>query len=321
VTLPFIVNFATSPPLHLTASEAISMIHSDQFPGNLYNSEIDIQAFPSIWPAIFKPKYARLTSAELEAKHSSKKVKYSQNKRQWSRTTRRQLANSDKLLKVIKTLEFDIDNCSELFTEFSEPRTVQQIVFNVMLTVSFWDWNSASYVSEMLHLVWPLLETVVSSVREDEVTTPAGEVIPIEVAESEIFWYFTTFFSGMKIGDVARPSDQPFVMPVFVNVRTALRECFPGLLQVFGPRIDGVLDWLTDEMKLWFARIFHGEELRRLWVAAASGALEFFSAFVIAILFMVEPGRDFRNRSLDLNTLLVNTTGINTEVQRKKKAV
>jgi hypothetical protein len=308
VTRPFLVDRPPPPPRALSLSDVTAMFQPEgQFSGNVYNCEIELAAFELLWPVLFNRDYASL-KADKQADKETAHTVYATIKKQWQSTTRRQLANSPALLTLVTSLEDDLKSCASLFTGFTDPHAVQQIAFNVLLSVSFWDWDSALYVSGMLHLILPFLDTVIAAIENGIVRTPNGREIAIETAEAEVFWHFTTFFAGMRIGDTARPSNTPFVKPLFVEVRKALKEKYGDLLQRIGSRLDGVLKWLEDEMGLWFTRLFRGAEVRRLWASAALVRPEvFFHWFPIAVLLMVAPAKDFRSHPLDLNILLVNT--------------
>jgi hypothetical protein len=287
------------------------MFDSDgHFSGNVYNTEIELSAFEDLWPVLFNPDYATLKADRLASKNATYEM-YGTIKRQWQSTTRRQLANSPVLVTLIACLEADLVNYAALFAGFSDPHAVQQIAFNVLMSVSFWDWTSALYGSDMLHLIFPFLDTVIAAIESDTVRTPRGELIAIGTAEADIFWHFTTFFTGMRIGDTARPSNTPFVKPLFVEIRGALKRDYADLLQLIGSFLDNLLTWLEDEMAFWFTRIFRGAEARRLWVSAASvGPENFFRWFPVAVLLMVTSEKEYCRCPLDLNTLLVNTSAL-----------
>jgi hypothetical protein len=318
VVRPNLVNSAPDPPRKLSAADLPGLF--GRF-SELYNTDVELAAFQELWPLLFKRSLALLTPAQRMEKFEANRRKYPLLKQQWEATTRRQLANFPKLLEVITTLESDIVASSDVFAHFADPERMQQIAFNVLLTVSFWNWNSATYTRGMVHLLVPLLETYVDALDGDNVRTPRGDVVPIETAEADIFWHFTSFFSGVKLGNFACPSNQPFVRPLLVAVRQTLREQLPDLQQLIASRLEDVLNWIAEEIALWFARVFRGEELRRLWVSAAGSASleEFFRWFVIAVLLMIEPGHDFRGRALDLNTLLVNTAALPAAAQKKPR--
>jgi hypothetical protein len=232
---------------------------------------------------------------------------------------------------VVLSLESDLD--FERFARFNDAAAVQQIAFNILLTVSFWSWDDASYSKDLFLLLIPFLESTIKTIEGETAATYRGDRLTFDELEAEVFWHFTCFYRAQAIGDFIRPSNQTTLKRLFAEVKDVLKSQLQDLLQVFGPRMAAVLDILCQDCRLWFAGWFAGAELRRLWtsIAGFSSFYDFFRCFIVAILYAIAPDVDtfgddtfieafqMRKKELDLGVLLTNVEAVIEIFQGKAK--
>jgi hypothetical protein len=243
----------------------------------------------------------------------------------WRTTTPRQWSNYGDLRTLVKILEDDLTDKQAIFSHFNNPTAVQRIAFNILLSLTYWNWDAASYVPGMVTFLSPFLDSFIDSTDGPNLRLHDGEVLGTEEAEADIFWCFVQFYDLHQLCHLVRPSPQPLLKPLFMTVGNILQETYPDLLQLLYQKHAFSLDFMRDDCSNWFTSCFEGPDLKRLWtsVLASPSSFQFFQCFIIAMLFAMVPSLieanplnsdDFAahyekvKRAIGLTLLLENTT-------------
>jgi hypothetical protein len=301
------------------------IIDRSVFPTIFYNKNVDLEVMGDLWKLLLHPEDVTKSAAERRSFDAENTGKYAIFKRQWRATTTRQWQNHPELRALVDTLERDLVEKGELFDHFPDPPCVQQIAFNVLLTLSFWNWDGAAYVPGLVTFLSPFLDSFIKEADCENVTKHDGTVIGVEAAEAEIFWCFAEFYDHNQLCDLVKPSRQPLLKPLFIAIGYILEDNFPDLLQLLYQKHAFSLDFLRDDCAKWFTTCFQSSEVRRLWVSilSFSSSFQFFQCFIVSLLFSLAPSfvemnplnseefvRRFHNlkKKVDLNLLLLNAT-------------
>jgi hypothetical protein len=294
-------------------------IDKEGFPMFFYNKDVALEVIDDLWKLLMSPDHAAAAAADLQ--------KYRDVKRQWRATTVRQWRNHPELRHIVSLLEQDLVDHKELFAHFARPACVQRIAFNVLLTLSLWNWDGSSYVKGLITFLSPFLDSFIKEAGRSEVIAHSGRTVEVEAAESEIFWCFAEFYDRNQLCDLVRPSRQPLLKPLFIAVGDFLAESFPDLLQLLHQKHAFSLDFLREDCSKWFTTCFDGADIRRLWISVLTfpSSIEFFQCFIVSLLFSLTPSLVEMNpmnndefverfhelkKKVSLNLLLQNAAGI-----------
>ena len=301
----------------------------------MFNSTVDPSIQSQIWKLFLykSDKQAYLLNSEQrkELEIDYRKI-YSLIKSQWRSVTQRQWDNDTDLQNLVILLEKDINSNSNLFSSFSNPKSMMKLAFNILLTISIYNHDNASYIPKMIQLLVPFLSSFCIDVEyngiDNEIATNIkGEKVPAEEIESDIFWCFYNFYIDNQIFNLIRPSKTFDLKTLFVEAGKLLESYFQSLLQLLFQKHAYSLDFLRNDCVWWFSDIFNVEDLKRLWlsVLVSKNWLEFYERFICALLYSVIPQlgeinplmrEDFLLRfqdikkNLDLNVILENTKAL-----------
>lgn len=305
------------------------------FPSIFYNKDVDLSVAGDLWKLLLNQDDAQKTAAERREISLKNIVLYKEVKRQWQATTPRQWKNHDELRNLVSLLEDDLDKNDNLFSHFNRPACVKRIAFNILLTLSCWNWDGAAYVEGLITFLSPFLDSFIKDADCFTVITHEDDIIDIEVAEADIFWCFEEFYEHNQLCDLIRPSDQPMLKRLFIAIGFILEDNFPELLQLLYQKHAFSLDFLRDDVSKWFTTCFHDSDIRRLWVSILSftSSFQFFQCFIVSLLFSLAPQfvemnplnsdefiRRFHNlkKQVDMNLLLLNAKKLMEILNRKK---
>ena len=304
------------------------------FPGIFYNVDVDLAVAGELWKLLLEPDDAKLPREKRNEKTNENRSKYIEIKRQWQATTPRQWKNYGELRDLVALLEKDLNDNINLFQHFQSPAFVQKIAFNVLLTLSYWNWDNAAYVKDLIHFLAPFLDSFIMDANKDSVKLHDGTIITTEESEADIFWCFTTFYDHNNLCDLVRPSTKPLNKPLFIAIGFILQDNFPDLLQLLNQKHAFSLDFLRDDVSSWFTTCYSGDDLRRLWVSVLSfsSSFQFFQCYIVSLLYSLAQSfvemnplnsdefvRRFHvlKKNVDLNLLLHNTAQILKILQKK----
>jgi hypothetical protein len=310
------------------------IINREQFPRIFYNKNIDLRVMGDLWKLLLHPDDVEKTAADRRAVDVENRKKYARIKRQWQATTTRQWQNHPELRTLVDLLETDLCAKAELFAHFQNPACVQRIAFNVLLTLSYWNWDGAAYVQGLITFLSPFLDSFIKEADCDSVTAHDGTTVDIEAAEAEIFWCFAEFYEHNQLCDLVKPSRQPLLKPLFIAIGYILDDSFQDLLQLLYQKHAFSLDFLRDDCSKWFTTCFQSSDVRRLWVSilSFSSSFQFFQCFIVSLLFSLAPSfvemnplnsdefiRRFHNlkKKVELNLLLQNANKLMEILQNK----
>jgi hypothetical protein len=203
-----------------------------------------------------------------------------------------------------------------------------------MLTLSYWNWDSASYVQGLITFLSPFLDSFIKEADCDSVTAHDGTRVDPEVGEAEIFWCFAEFYEHNQLCDLVKPSRQPLLKPLFIAIGYILEANFQELLQLLYQKHAFSLDFLRDDCSKWFTTCFRSSDVRRLWVSilSFSSSFQFFQCFIVSLLFSLAPWfvemnplnndefiRRFHNlkQKVELNLLLQNANKLMEILQNR----
>ena len=304
-----------------------------KFPSIFYNVDIDLKVAGELWKILLEPDIINLSKEERILKTKKNRNLYCEIKNQWEQTTIHQWINHSELRDLVILLEKDLIENIQLFKHFEHPKFVQKIAFNVLMTLSFWNWDNAAYVKGLVTFLAPFLNSFIKDALENIVISYDDTEIPIEDCESDIFWCFTLFYENNNLCDLVRPSAKPLLKPLFIAIGYILEEHFPDLLDLLRQKHATSLDFLRDDVSKWFTTCFTGDNIRRLWVSVLSfsSSFQFFQCFIVSLLYSLAQsfvemnplnGDEFVRRfhhlkkDVDLNLLLINAQKI-LEILRK----
>lgn len=296
----------------------------EAFPDVFYNKNIDFSVMGDVWKLLLTPENATKSAQERSDEDQQNRERYEGVKRQWKITTPRQWKNDPELQELVRKLEADLQKNKELFSHFSVPGYAQRIAFNVLMTLSRWNWDGAAYVEGLVVFLSPFLDSFVKDVDAETVTRHDGSVVDVGVVESEIFWCFAKFYDHNHLCDLMRSNSQPLVKELFISIGYILQDNFPEMLQLLSQKHAFSLDFLSEDCSKWFTTCFKGDDVRRLWVSILtfSSSFQFLQCFIMSLLFSLTPALvemnplttdDFVEKfaalktTVDLNVVLVNT--------------
>lgn len=308
---------------------------------HLFNATVDLSIQGSIWKLYLfkkdKPAYLLDKAArdEIEAEYHNV---YSLVKSQWRTITQRQWDNDTELQKLVLLIESDIKKNSSLFSSFTNPQSIMKFAFNILLTVSIYNNDEASYIPKMVQFLVPFLSSFILDAHyggEETATMVTNEVIPIDKAEADVFWCFYNFYIDNEIFKLMPNSKLCNLKSLFVEAGKLISGQFQPLLQLLYQKYVTSLDFLTEDLIWWFSDIFNVEELKRLWLSIlVDGPWNtFYQCFICSILYSITPQlgqmyplqtEDFLIRfdeikkHFDLNILLSNTKALYEIIKPKK---
>lgn len=297
------------------------------FPSVFYNVDVDNTVSGELWKIIINKDSEKLTY-EQRAEEDKKNLEiYEKIKRQWLLTSKKQWDNHTDLRQLVEALEKGIKSQTDLFKGFEHVKDVQRIAFNVLLTVSYYNWDHALFCDALIPFLMPFLQPFVKDAHDDVVITQDGKEIPVAEAESNIFWCFFKFYDNNKLYDLVKPSKTPTIKTIFTEVGKLLFDNFNPLLELLIQKHAFSLDFLRDDCNALFSTCFTPSELRRFWMSLLTypEPFKFYEVFIISLLFFLSPNfvemnplnsEEFVHRfhdlkkSLNLNMLLNNSRSL-----------
>ncbi|KAH0790770.1 TBC1 domain family member 15 [Histomonas meleagridis] len=308
-------------------------ITNSEFPSMLYNRDIDCTLLPQLWKFLLFDGYASMTTAERIQYDADKRSLYKTVKKQWQTTTKNQWRHNPDLRSIVRLLERDLHSYSSLFESFPNPQIVQRISFNILLTLSFYNWDNASYVEGLITLLSTFIITYIKEANEEHVVTLNDEILSLENVEADIFTVFNLFYEKNNFSNLIRPSKQPLLKQMFKEVGDILKQDFIVLLQLFNQKHVYSIEFMREDCEKLFSTCFVDKnDLTRLWVSvlASGDSREFMKCFIVAMMYSLAPkllemhplnNEEFTRRymkvkkEMDLGVLLHNTK----ELMKKKK--
>ena len=261
--------------------------NKDEFQQNFYNVDVDPCCAGELWQLVLQPELMDKTKAEREEEDQKNLDIYQKVKKQWFNTSKKQWDNHTDLRKLVALLEEDIKAHDELFTQFENKHEVQKLAFNVLLTLSYYNWDHGLYTKGLITFLIPFLEPFVKDADGTNVTTHDGNKIEQEKAESAIFWCFFRFYENNMLYDMVKPSKTPKIKEIFKKVGEELQNNYTNLLELLFQKHAYSLDFLRDDCNAWFSTCFKPKDLRRLWVSILTygqNQYQFFGVFIISLL-------------------------------------
>jgi hypothetical protein len=174
-------------------------------------------------------------------------------------------------------VEKTVKENAALFEGFADRRAMQILMFDLMVTYSLYNFDGAAYNPALLKLLFPFVDAFVAQNGENDTN-----------CASEVFRVFTFFFEAKEsdFGDLKKASKQPFVRKVLHEVGILVKAKFPDLLQLLVQNHVFTLDFLREDISVWFLDVFATADVRRLWIALflQPSITEAFVSFVIALL-------------------------------------
>jgi hypothetical protein len=200
---------------------------------------------------------------------------YADLKAQWSTVSRVQFRNNRELPKLMVAVEDEVKKAAPLFQKFKNPKEVQKIMFDLMVTYSLYNWDGAAYNPSLLGLLFPFVDAYVAQCGSSD-----------ENCGSEVFRLFTFFFEGNEFGELKKAQKQPSIRKLLTEVGEKLDKRYPQLLQLLVQKHVFTLDFLRDDVSTWFLNVFSTDGIHRLWISLLSyqASQEIFVSFLIAFL-------------------------------------
>ena len=223
-------------------------------------------------------------------------IEYQKMKYQWEKVTPSQFRNFATLQNLIKSIESDIlsEENNACFNIFSNPSKIQEIAFNVLLTLSLYDFDECKYFSGEIRLFFPILALYVSEY---------GENFDKLSCESELFNLYLSFFNKGNFCNINKPEKQNYVMPILKETLKVIEDNFQELVDLYKEIYISSPDFLADDFSNWFIDIFKSpEEIMIVWkqILTPTDQKVFLIPFLIAILLYVGPRfTEFNPISLD----------------------
>ena len=256
-----------------------------------FNRNVDISRAGELWKILLNPDLAKMTREERAVKDKENLEVYEKVKKQWCLTSRKQWNNHVELRKLVALIEKDINENSKLFPV--ENKGAKIIAFNVLLTLSYYNWDHALYTKGLIKFLIPFLEPFVKDFNKEgtRVITHDDKEIDIVEAESSIFWCFFQFYDRNKLFDMVRPTKTPIVKKLFKDVGETLKEKYSCLLELLIQKHAFSLDFLRDDCNSLFSTCFGSVEIRQLWVSLLThgNSEDFLKVFIISLLFYLAP--------------------------------
>lgn len=323
--------------------ETGKLTNISEFSMSLFNKDFDKTLLRDIWPLILLPDFTKMNKTERNEFIQKHKEKYRNVKLQWKLTTFKQWKNSPVLRSLVDLIEKDLKEHSNLFDSFEHPRNVQELCFNILLTLSLWDPDGATYTKGMVNYISPFLTSYIFDVNDDQqVILHDKSTSAYDDVEADIFWCFYYFYIQNDISKLINPNSQPQMKELFTNVGAILEKFFPEIIQLLLQKHAQNLDFLLDDCTHWYStsNSFTRDEIIRLWISVISYSMTSEHAdlkpyFIISILFALAPSlieftpmnneeflsifNTLKKEKLNLNLLLVNTMKIMDITKQEQK--
>lgn len=212
-------------------------------------------------------------------------IEYSKMKYQWEKVTPQQFANFPALQSIIRVIEADIlaEENRVCFDAFPDAQQMQEIAFNVLLTLSLYNFDECKYFNGEIRLLLPILAAYAAE--------HSGS-FDKELCESELFDVYFAFFNRAKFGDVSKPEKQSYVMPALRDAWKAIEESFPELKEALRETYITSIDFMADDISKWFTDVFKSpDDVLVIWkeMLIAPELKAFLTPFIIAVLLLVAP--------------------------------
>ena len=253
----------------------------------LYDSEMDI--------TVAKDAFYTLLSAEGPNKDLSPedmKKLYFQTKTHWSCITKRQWDNSEKVRAVVEELEKDIQDNAQLFSKYEKAGdAIPKMVFNIYMTLSFLNWDKGSYTNGMIKYIPPFLDIYIKDIIPNDdpdkcsiILYKDDKALPIEEVENELFWVLYGFYLKLELNNLIKPTVTPKFIGLNNSVYTSLYTNYPDLLQLLKQKGMLTLDFIVDDISLFFTNTWNNKDIIKLWISSLT-IDNFIEKFILSILY------------------------------------
>lgn len=280
------------------------------------------------------PSFTTMNKTERDDLKKQNYESYLRCKKIWKLTTLSQWKYFIDLRELIKIIEDDLDKYESFFSCFEHPKCVQKIAFEILLTLSYYNWDNDLYISGLVSYLLPILNGFIKDALIDCAITFKDEKVPIDEIESDIFWCFSNFYDKNNLNDSVHPEKQPILRPVFNDSGLILSSEFPDIRSILDQKHAFSLDFMMDDFRLWFTNCFDSiEDIQRLWISCLSFSdnSKFFQFFAIAIIYSLAPNisqfcvlssKEFeieyhklKKQKCNLNLLLHNTLVLKNNIK------
>ncbi|OHT10042.1 hypothetical protein TRFO_20847 [Tritrichomonas foetus] len=264
---------------------------SSEFPLILYNKNIDKSILNKIWENLVLPNFTSMTAEQQKETREENYQSYLQIKRIWKSATSRQWHYFVDLRDLVRDIENDLEKHDFLFSHFAHPKCVQKVAFEILLTLSYWRWDTALYVNNLVEFLMPILNGFIKDATIDKILTFKDEEVSIDEIESQIFWCFFNFYEKNNLFDSVHPEKQPIMTTLLNNVGDIINNYFPDIRQILDQKHVFSLDFLIEDCRTWFTQSFNKDEIQKLWISCLSfpDIARFFQTFIVAIIYSLTP--------------------------------
>jgi len=338
-----------NPPTHISKEEYETLFDEEgrvkepeTFTSKFYNVDLDPSIAGDLWQILLfrtskvdeKPEERddteglKMTREQREEQYRENRKIYSIVKKQWRSITKRQWDNFPDLQQTVQTIEGDLHLYeTELFGKYPHIEEAQKMAFNILLTVTYYNWDGAAYKKDMITFLMPFLDSFLADVEGETAKRTDGIECPTEELEGDIFWCFYQFYTQNQLSSLIHTSQEKNLKTLFTAIGGILESPFGELLQLLTMKHANSLDFLRNDCASWFTTVFKGDDIRRLWlsVLASNGWFRFFQCFIVALLFSMSQklvemnplnSSEFVKRfnekknDMSLDLLLENTKGV-----------
>jgi hypothetical protein len=188
-----------------------------------------------------------------------------------------QVSRNIDLQVLVKEIEKGIASSHLFFEKFNDPSTMKEHVFKLLVYISIYNWDGASYQDYVFSLLIPFLEAYIDENGEKDMRLP------------EIFEVFLRFYQNFGFSDARKLEKRDFIGPVFDKIAGLLESKFPQVLEMMAQKYLFSLEFLRQDCSVWFSNVFKGDGLKLLLISIVKfkDVEEFFESFLIAILINI----------------------------------
>lgn len=267
-------------------------LSSNEFPFILYNKQIEKKLLSEVLEYLLFPSFATMTPLERKEYKKQNLESFLQCKKIWKSTSLSQWKYFTELRLLVQNIEDDLDRHESLFAAFEHPKCVQKIAFEILLTLSYWKWDTDLYVNGLVTFLLPILNSFIKDALIDFAITYKDEKVSIDEIESEIFWCFSNFYDQNNLNDSIHTEKQPILRSLFNSAGDTLNSEFPDIRSILDQKHAFSLDFMINDFRLWFTNCFQNiDDVQRLWISCLSfsDTYQFFQYFLIAIIYSLAP--------------------------------
>lgn len=206
---------------------------------------------------------------------------YIKTKSQWQATTKIQWNFYQHLRDLVMQLEKEIQESSNLFRDSD---ILMQIAFNVLLTLTYFDYNHMYYNKSILHIVSAIMNIYVKAVNTDSIIFYDDSSHNLVESESIIFWAFVDLFSKHKFEDISTDTKAPRIFNLFTTVGEYFKNSRPEVLQLYRYLQCYSFLFLIPYMESFFTQALPQKDITRVFISSLC-IPNFLEKFVCAILY------------------------------------